>query len=42
MAVKRIPDGHNTVSPYVNIDGAQRAFPDFDAHTPGKVGGSLG
>jgi PhnB protein len=80
MAVKKIPDGHNRVSPYLIISGAERAldfykqafdatelfrfkapdgkighaelrigdtvimladeFPDHDAHSPRKFGGS--
>jgi PhnB protein len=80
MAVKKIPDGHNRVSPYLIINGAERAldfyrqafdavelfrfkapdgkighaevrigdtvimladeFPDHDAHSPRKFGGS--
>ena len=28
MAVKKIPEGHNTVSPYLIVDGAERAL-DF-------------
>jgi PhnB protein len=80
MAVKKIPDGHNRVSPYLIVSGAERAldfykqafdavelfrfkapdgkvghaevrigdtvimladeFPDHDAHSPRKFGGS--
>jgi PhnB protein len=80
MAVKKVPDGHNRVSPYLIISGAERAldfykkafdavelfrftapdgkighaevrigdtvimladeFPDHDAHSPRKFGGS--
>jgi len=26
MAVKKIPEGHNRVSPYLTIDGAEQAL----------------
>jgi len=36
MAAKRIPDGHNRVSPYLIVDGAARAL-EFYRHVFGAV-----
>ena len=36
MAVKKIPDGHNSVSPYLIVDGAERAL-DFYKRAFGAV-----
>ena len=36
MAVKKIPEGHNTVSPYLIVDGAERAL-DFYRRAFGAI-----